>query len=136
MPRRIKQQPLVILVIAVVFVGSLLMMFVKQPERVVVISEDGLLRIEGMMRETNRVLIEVIDGPSNQYAVSIDQGRKMEDVTITFFSNEVSDNGTSLLMFDRAKNQWTHQLFIYDDIREQYFVRLDDLSSTLLQIDQ
>lgn len=134
MSRRNAQQPLLVLVIAVVFVGSLLMVFVKQPEQVIAVSPEGRLTIEGLARESSAMKIELIDSSSNQYALAIDNGRSIEDVTISFSAKNLPYHKASLLLFDRSLNTWTEQLFFYDVQGKQFYLDLEQLGSTELRI--
>lgn len=127
-------QHLLVLVIAVVFVGSLLMLFVRQPEQVVAVSAEGRLRIEGLVREAVGVKIETIDLSKNQYALSIDRGRVLEDVTMTFFGKKILEQEAQLFLFDRSLTTWTEHPLLFDEQKERFSLHLNRLGSTELRI--
>jgi hypothetical protein len=134
MSGRNPSQPLLILVIAVVFVGSLLMLFVKQPEQVIAVSPEGRLTVEGLARDASAMKIEALDASSYHYALSIDNGRPIEDVTISFSAKDLPSHSASLLLFDRALNRWTEQLFSYEEQGERFYLDLEQMGSTELRI--
>ncbi len=134
MARRIQQQPLFVLIVAVVFVCSLWIVFARQPEQIVAVSGDGVLKVEGVAREVRGVTLEVLDRSTSQYAVSVDGQRMLENVTISFPSKEVFPKGIQLLVFDRSTNAWIQEPCSYDKESEQYSVHLDKLGSTVIRI--
>ena len=133
MARRIQQQPLFVLIVAVVFVCSLWVIFARLPERMTAVSQDGLLSVEGVSRDAQGILLETVDASTGQYTLSIEGSSLIYDVVLSFPAQEPSTQEVSLLLFDRAQNKWIKERCLYDKQEKRYLVRLDTLGSTVIQ---
>lgn len=134
MARRIQQQPLFVLIVAVVFVCSFWVVFARQPERVVAVSQDGVLKVEGVARDVQRVKLETLDASLGQYAFSVEGSSTLQEVVLSFPAQDVLSKDSFLFVFDRAQNQWIKEVCLYDEQERRYIAHVNLLGSTIIQL--
>lgn len=111
------------IVVAIVFVASVFLLFRSAPEEVVGFSDDGLVRISGLARSSETLVIERIDKietsikkpVSPVYEVSLTGGGSLEDGELVMMINQ-SESLSELVFytFDRSSLTWIALPTLFD----------------------
>ena len=106
------------IVVAIVLIASALLILRPSPEQVVAVSQDNVLRVEGVTRSSGSVLIERLDGVETSvpslvsfvYEVSLTREGTLEDAEFSFsfseFSAEASLQEVVIYQFNRETLSW------------------------------
>src|SRR3989338_5971581 len=86
------------IVVAIVLIASALLILRPSPEQVIAVSQDSLLRVEGVTRSSGTVAIERLDGVATSipgvmspvYEVTLTRDGTLEDAEFSFSFSDLS----------------------------------------------
>ncbi|GEM_PF-3497694 len=106
------------IVVAIVLIASALLILRPSPEQVVAVSQDSLLRVEGVTRSSGTVAIERLDGVATSipglmspvYEVTLTRVGTLENAEFSFsfsdFPSELSIQEVTVYRFNRETLSW------------------------------
>jgi hypothetical protein len=106
------------IVVAIVLIASVLLILRPSPEQVVAVSQDTLLRVEGVARGGATVMIERLDGVDTSipslvgplYEITLTRSGMLEDAQLMFsfaeFASAFSISNVAVYRFNRETLSW------------------------------
>ncbi|MBI4592544.1 hypothetical protein HY733_03810 [Candidatus Uhrbacteria bacterium] len=132
------------IVVAIVLIASAMLVLRPNPEQVVAVSSDRLLRVEGVTRSSGSVLIERLDEIETSipnlfspvYEVSLTSSGTLEEAEFRFFfsalSSDLAIQDVTVYQFNRERLSWEAVPTFFDLSTHTLTCELDFSESVLV----